>query len=127
MNLDSLVRIERLNYGLGGALVIAAAITQGRAIALGFAVGVALTCMNFAVVRRIVFRATRDAARGEVGNHMMLVLPKMMLLMAAVVVCLWLLPINAPAFAAGYSLFIASIVIESVLAAIRPPQDPQPQ
>lgn len=127
MNTDSLVRIERLNYALGGVLVIAAALTQDRPIALGVAVGVGLTCLNFAMVRRIVFRYTRDAARGQAGNHMMLVLPKMTLLMAAVGLSLWLLPINAAAFAAGYSIFLVSIIVESVLAAIRPPQDPQPQ
>ncbi|MBK7538467.1 MAG: ATP synthase subunit I [Myxococcales bacterium] len=127
MNLDSMVRIERLNYALGGIAVIAAALSQPRSIALGIAVGVALTCLNFAVVSRLVARYTRDAARGDAGNHMLLVLPKMMLLMAAVVASLWLLPINAAAFAAGYSIFIVSILVESVHAALRPPQDPQPQ
>lgn len=127
MNRDSIVRIERLNYALGGVLVIAAALTQGRSIALGVAVGVALTCLNFLAVRRLVFRATADAANGISSNRMMLVLPKMALLMAAVVLALRFLPINAPAFAAGYSLFIVSILIESVLAALRPSTDPPPQ
>lgn len=127
MNRDSLVRIERLNYALGGVLVIAGALTQPRAIALGLAVGVALTCLNFMMVRRLVFRATADAANGMSSNRMMLVLPKMMLLMAAVVLSLRFLPINAAAFAAGYSLFIVSILIESVHAALRPSTDPPPQ
>jgi hypothetical protein len=127
VNVDSLTRIERLNYALGGVLVIAAALTQPRAIALGIAVGVALTCLNFAMVSRIVGRYTRDAARGQAGHHMMLVLPKMMFLMAAVVLSLWLLPISAPAFAFGYSLFIVSILIETVHAALRPSNDPTPQ
>ena len=60
-------------------------------------------------------------------NRFMLVLPKMALLMAAVVLALKFLPINAAAFAAGYSVFIVSIVVESVLAAMRPPTDPPPQ
>jgi putative flippase GtrA len=127
MNGDSLVRIERLNYAVGGVLVILAAVTQPRSIALGVAVGVALTCINFMMVRRLVFRATRDAADGHTSNRMLLVLPKMMLVMAAVVLSLALLPINAAAFAVGYSIFIASIVIEGVYAATRPPTDPQPQ
>ncbi len=127
MNLDSLVRIERLNYAIGGVLVIAGALTQPRSIALGLVVGVILTCANFALVRRIVYRATADAAAGKSSNRMMLVLPKMTLLMAAVALSLWLLPINAAAFAAGYSIFIVSIIVESVLAALRPPTDPPPQ
>lgn len=127
MNLDSLVRIERLNYAIGGVLVIAGALTQPRSIALGVAVGVLLTCANFAMVRRIVYRATADAAAGKSSNRMLLVLPKMTFLMAAVALSLWLLPINAAAFAAGYSIFIVSIIVESVLAALRPPTDPPPQ
>ncbi|MEZ4362260.1 MAG: ATP synthase subunit I [Kofleriaceae bacterium] len=123
-----LIRIERLNYALGGVLVIAGALTQPRSIALGLAVGVALTCLNFAMMRRIVVRATTAAAGGQApGNSMLLVLPKMAGLMAAVVLSLWLLPINAAAFAIGFSLFIVSIVIESIYAATRPPTDPQPQ
>lgn len=127
MNLDSLTRIERFNYALGGVLVIASAVTQPRAIALGVVVGVLLTCINFAMVRRLVFRAVADAANGNPSNRMMLVLPKMTALMAAVALSLWLLPINAAAFAAGYSIFIVSIVIESVLAALRPPTAPPPE
>ncbi len=127
MTFDSLPRIERLNYALGGVLVIAGAVTQPRAIALGVAVGVLLTCINFAMVRRLVFRALADAANGIPSNRMMLVLPKMTVLMAVVALSLWLLPIDAAAFAAGYSIFIVSIVIESVLAALRPPTAPPPE
>jgi putative flippase GtrA len=127
VNVDSMVRIERLNYAIGGVLVILGALTQPRSIALGAAVGVALTCLNFAMVRRLVFRSTRDAAQGRAGNRMLLVLPKMLLLMAAVVLSLWLLPINAAAFAAGYSIFIVSIIVESIYAALQPPSAPPPQ
>ena len=127
MNSDSRVRIERLNYAIGGVLVIAAALTQPRSIALGILVGVALTCINFVMVRRLVFRATAEAAQGISSNRMMLMLPKMTLLMAAVALSLWLLPISAAAFAAGYSIFIVSILVESVHAALRPPTDTPPQ
>jgi hypothetical protein len=127
VNTDSLVRIERLNYAIGGLLIIAGAITQSRSISLGLLVGVALTCINFAMVRRLVFRATAEAAQGISSNRMMLMLPKMTLLMAAVALSLWLLPISAAAFAAGYSVFIISILVESVHAALRPPTDTPPQ
>jgi ATP synthase I chain len=128
MTPDSLIRIERFNYGIGGALVILGALTQARSIALGLAVGVALTCLNFAMLRRIIFRVTQAAANGaDSSNRMLLMLPKMVLLMVAVALSLWLLPVNAAAFAAGFSVFIVSIVVESVYAALRPPTDPQPQ
>jgi hypothetical protein len=78
-------------------------------------------------VRRLVFRFTHDAANGHSSNRFLLVLPKMILLMAAVALSLKFLPINAAAFAAGYSIFIVSIIVESVLAALRPPTDPPPQ
>src|SRR6185369_11247522 len=68
MAAPSLLRIERLNYALGGILVILAAVTQPRPIALGIAVGVALTCLNFFVLRKLVFKWTSDAAKGKTGN-----------------------------------------------------------
>jgi ribosomal protein S19 len=127
VNGDGLQRIERLNYAIGGVLVIAAALTQPRSIALGLAVGVVLTCLNFAMVRRVVARATQSAANGQSSNRMMLMLPKMVGLMVAVVLSLKFLPINAAAFAIGYSIFIASIIVESIYAAARPPTDPNPE
>ena len=61
----SILRIERINYALGGVLVILATLTQDRAIALGVAVGVALTCLNFNVLRRLVTKWTSDAQKGQ--------------------------------------------------------------
>jgi hypothetical protein len=116
----SLLRIERMNYAIGGVMVIASALTQPKSIAMGILVGVVLTCANFAVLRRIVVRATADAAGGSSSNSMLLVMPKMMLLMAAVVLALKFLPISAPGFAIGYSVFVASIMIEAVYSAMAP-------
>ncbi len=122
----SIRRIERLNYGLGGVLVLLAALTQPRAIALGVAVGVGLTCANFFVLRKLVHRWTAEAARGGTsGNTAFLMLPKMILLMGAVAAAILFLPIDALAFTAGYSTFIVSIVIDSVYSALRPePSEP---
>ncbi|HPH69299.1 MAG TPA: ATP synthase subunit I [Kofleriaceae bacterium] len=118
----SLLRIERMNFALGGVMVIVAGITQPTSIALGVSVGVVLTCLNFALLRRIIVRATADAANGGSTNRMLLVMPKMMLLMAAVVLALKFLPISAPGFAIGYSVFVASIMIEAVYSVIAPAQ-----
>ena len=54
------------------------------------------------------------------GNRIFLILPKMVGLMGAVVLCLWLLPIDAIFFVIGYSVFIVSIVVEGVLSTLRP-------
>lgn len=117
----NVVRIERLNYLLGGLLIVGAALTQRQPVALGVAVGVALTCVNFFFLRRVITKWTSDAAAGKpTTGSSLLVLPKMIGLMVAVVLCLWLLPINAIAFALGYSIFVISIVVELVLGAVLP-------
>jgi hypothetical protein len=116
-------RIERLNYGIGAILVAVAALTQPRTISLGIAVGVALTCVNFFVLRKLVVRWTRDAATGRGGNAAVLMLPKMIGLMGAVALAILFLPINVVAFTIGYSIFIASIVIDATYSMLRTPDD----
>lgn len=120
----SILRIERINYALGGVLVILAALTQPRPVALGIAVGVALTCLNFNVLRRLVHRWTADAAAGRTGAAPMLMLPKMVGLMVAVGLAIFFLPIDPIAFTVGYSIFIISIVIDTVRSSMRPEADP---
>lgn len=120
MAAPSMIRIERLNYMLGGVLVILAAITQPSPIAGGVAVGVALTCANFYVLRRLVTKWTRDAAEGKSSNASLLMMPKMIGLMGAVAVAILVLPIDPIAFTIGYSLFIVSIVIDTAYSALRP-------
>jgi len=121
VNAGNLRRIERLNYLLGGVLVIAAAVTQPQRVALGIAVGVALTCANFFVLRRLILRWTTEAAEGRSSSaSSLLVLPKMIGLMVAVVLCLAFLPINPVGFAIGYSVFVVSIFVEILLAALLP-------
>ena len=114
-------RIERLNYVLGAVLVAAALLTQPRSISLGIAVGVGLTCVNFFVLRKLIVKWTTEAAQGKRGNSAILMLPKMIALMGLVAVCVLFLPIDVIAFAVGYSIFIASIVIEGLYSAIRTP------
>jgi len=109
----SIHRIERLNYGIGAAVIVVGAITQPRDIALGLAVGALLTCANFFVLAKLVTRWTRDAAAGRGGNAQLLMLPKMIGLMGAVAVVVLFLPINVIAFIIGYSIFMVSIVAET--------------
>ncbi len=124
MATPSMIRIERLNYALGGILVIAAAITQPQPIALGVAVGVALTCLNFFVLRKLVTKWTSDAAQGKSGSAPLLMLPKMVGLMGAVAVAILVLPIDPIAFTIGYSLFIVSIVLDTTFSALRSSPEP---
>jgi hypothetical protein len=114
----SIIRIERLNYGIGAALAIASLLTQNQAIALGVVVGVALTCLNFFVLRRLIVKWTTDAAKGKTGHAPFLMLPKMVGMMGAVAAAVLLLPINIIAFTVGYSIFIVSIIVETVYSSI---------
>ncbi|MDB4953911.1 MAG: synthase [Myxococcales bacterium] len=118
----SMLRIERLNYILGGILIVAATlIYRTEQIALGVAVGVVLTCANFFVLRRLVTRWTHDAAHGKPSNASLLMLPKMVGLMVSVVLALMFLPIDPIAFTVGYSTFIVSIILDTSFSALRPP------
>jgi hypothetical protein len=110
----SILRIERFNYGLSAVAVLVALLTQTRSVVLGLAIGAGLTCLNFYVLRRLVVRWTTDAAHGKRSNASLLMMPKMIALMAACAAAVLLLPINVPAFAIGYSIFIVSIVIEAL-------------
>ncbi len=115
----SIHRIERLNYILSAVLVLLALLTQSKSVTLGLAAGAALTCANFYVLRRLISKWTADAAEGKRGNASFLMLPKMVILMGLVAVAVLFLPIDIIAFAGGYSIFIASILIESVHSALR--------
>jgi hypothetical protein len=123
----SLARILRMTYAIGAVVVIAAVLSQPRDIALGVAVGVLLTSLNMLVLSKLVSKWTADAAAGGSSRSSLLVLPKMIGLMVAVVVSLAVLPIDAIAFAFGYSVFIVAIMIEAVYSAFAsappPPTD----
>jgi len=126
MTAGNLGRIERLNYILGGLLVIGAVlVTRSRPVALGVAVGVALTCLNFFLLKRLVTKWTSAAAANQpTSGSALLMLPKMMLLMALVVLSLAFLPIDAAAFALGFSVFVISIFVEIILSAVLPSPPP---
>lgn len=115
-------RIERLNYVLGGIAIIVATLTVSSRPALGVALGVLLTCLNFAALRWLVFRWTAGVKAGDErsGNRIFLILPKMVGMMGAVVVVVLFLPIDAIGFLIGYSVFMPSIVIGAVLDTVIP-------
>lgn len=122
MTMASMPRIERLNYLFGGVLIIVCTLATRRDQALGAAVGVALTCLNFAFMNRLIGRWIDDAKRGDGAgsNRIALIMPKMVALMGAVVLSLAYLPIDAIFFVLGYSVFVLSIMVEGVLSVLRP-------
>ena len=116
----SILRIERLNYGISAVAIVLALVTQPQPVVLGLSIGAGLTCLNFYVLRKLIVKWTAEAARGQGGNASLLMLPKMVGLMGAVAVAVLFLPIDVIAFAVGYSIFIASIIIETTYTALRP-------
>jgi hypothetical protein len=116
----SILRIERLNYGISAVAIVAALVTQTKAVTLGLSVGAGLTCLNFFVLRKLIVKWTAEAARGQGGNASLLMLPKMVGLMGAVAAAVLFLPIDVIAFAVGYSIFIVSIIVETMYTALRP-------
>ena len=115
----SIRRIERLNYGISAAVILVALLTQPRDVVLGVAVGAGLTCANFWVLRRIIVKWTGEVATGKAGNSSLFMLPKMLVLMGAVAVAILVLPIDVVAFTVGYSIFIVSIVVDTLYASVR--------
>ena len=116
----SILRIERLNYGISAVAIVAALVTQTKAVTLGLSVGAGLTCLNFFVLRKLIVKWTAEAASGQAGNASLLMLPKMVGLMGAVAAAVLFLPIDVIAFAVGYSIFIVSIIVETTYTALRP-------
>lgn len=120
MGKQSIIRIERLNYAIAAVVALIGVLTQPNRIALGLTIGVVLACANFFVLRKLVIKWTTDAARGETSAAPYLMLPKMVGLMGAVAVAILLLPIDAIAFVIGYSIFLVSILIETIYSAVVP-------
>ncbi len=112
MDTRALGRIERLNYILGGIAAAAAALLLTKEQALGVLVGVAIGSLNFSMIKRIVTRWLSEAEKGE-GKSGYFMVPKMMLLIAAVFLALRFLPIAPAYLAMGFSIFLVSIAIET--------------
>lgn len=130
MSTAGILRIERLNYLFGGIAIIVAALVATRAQALGLTIGVVITSLNFFFLRKVVFRWTAAVKAGDDkagANRILLILPKMIGLMGAVAVAILFLPIDAIGFLIGYSVFIVSIVVGTVIDVIVSPSvDPTP-
>lgn len=126
MDISSLARIERLNYVLGVVLFAAAALLMPWSHALGVLVGALLSCLNFTLMRGMVQRWVRTPP-GRRGPRGLLLVPKMVGLLGAVFLAVTFLPVTAVGVLVGFSVFLASIGIETVRNAIRGPEDGAPE
>lgn len=126
MDTSSLRNIERLNYMLGAVLVAGAAFVGTQRDVLGVLVGVALSCANFSLMRRMVQWWLGVAAERRT-SRMALLLPKMMAVMAAVTLAVVFLPVSGLGVMIGFSVFLGSIAIEFVRFSVAgPARRPEP-
>src|SRR5690606_357503 len=99
MNRQSLHRIERMNYVLGGILVAATGVLGTGEQLLGALVGVVLSAVNFSLARRLVERmlVAAQGGAGAAGGRAsgVALLPKMAAVMGATAAALVFLPISA--------------------------------
>lgn len=123
MDRKSLSRIERMNYILGGVLVAAVGVLGTRDQLFGALVGVVLSAVNFSLVVRIVEKMTAAATGGSAKASGILLAPKMLVLMGAAALALFFLPISAAMLAAGFSVFLVSIGVETVRYVLRSPAE----
>ena len=113
---STMARIERRNYLIGGALVLLSLLAGSQRFSLGVAVGVAITCANFAFLSRVLGQASDDVA----NKRMLWLFPKMLALMAITIGALLLIPMSPVGFGIGYMVFAVSIVADVFLAPAAP-------
>jgi ATP synthase protein I len=113
MDPKALERIEKLNYFFGAALILVTAVLTEQYFALGVTTGVALTCINFTLIRRLVTKLLASAPEKRAGTAFFFV-PKMSGLLVLVALAVYFLPISAIGIGIGFSVFLLSIMVESV-------------
>lgn len=120
MDIKALKRIERMNYILGAVMIAAASIIGTWEQSLGVLIGVAISCANFSLMVHMV-KGWLERARGQRSARAFFMLPKMVALLGVVFLALYFLPISAPAFGLGFSVFVMSITVETIRIAVQPP------
>tara|TARA_R110002073_G_scaffold225022_10_gene385531 strand:- start:12140 stop:12511 length:372 start_codon:yes stop_codon:yes gene_type:complete len=113
MDPAALTRIEKLNYIFGVALVLICAGVTDTTFTLGVLTGVILTCLNFSLVRILVTKLLAAGAEKQ-GRAAILFIPKMSGLILAAALAVFLLPISPIGLGIGFSVFLVSIMVESI-------------
>lgn len=113
MDPKSFERIEKLNYVFGVAMILLTALLTQQRFALGITIGVVLTCLNFTFIRHLVDRmfAVHPDKRGATA---LFFVPKMTGLLGAATLAIFFLPISAIGLGIGFSVFLLSIMVESI-------------
>jgi len=109
---DPLAAIERTNLALAVVATAASGLIWGARGTVAAAVGAALACANFAVIRRLARRALqRVAAGGRPSGALTAAIGiKMMALIALVWVAVAVLHLAVLPFALGISVLVLSLV-----------------
>jgi len=121
MTPEDVKKIERLNWVIGALAVAVSAIFFAREVVFGVALGALLACVNFWSIRTLTARILRSQGARRTTLSLLL-LGKMFILFALVFLAMWFLPISIPGLAAGLSVFLISVAVESVRHALRPTQ-----
>ena len=108
--------VERWNLILGATLTLAAALIFPRLrIVLGVAIGAAVACVNFTILRRLVEKLAVARSKG-------ILVAVLMVKMAALLVGVWLilkyLPVNVIALTCGLSVFLVSFFVATVKVSV---------
>lgn len=97
----------------GAALILICAGLANSHFTLGVSVGVVLTCLNFTIIRRLVTKLLA-ADPDKRGGKAFFFVPKMAGLLVAVSLAIYFLPISPIGMGIGFSVFLLSIMTESV-------------
>jgi hypothetical protein len=108
-----LARIERWNALFAGLFVLISAIFFSTPVTVGVAVGAGLAVANFWGVRRLVQASLRTDGPRRAALQLLLI-GKMGLLFLLVFLAIRFLPLHPVGLAAGMSVFLISIAVESV-------------
>ena len=109
--------IERWNLLLAGVLVLATALLASSRFALGSALGAMLSAANFYGMHKLLEAAMRAQGRRKLIFGLLLC-AKMGVLIALVFVALRFVPLSPVGLALGLSVFLVSIMIESLRFAV---------
>ncbi len=123
MNRDVANRIEVLNYVLSAIAIAVSVFICTHEQVLGLACGALLGAVNFTAVKRIVGAQIYAQEHGKPAKQALLVFPKMLILVAAIAVCVFFLPLSVPFLALGFSILMLSIAIETIRTLSGPPSD----
>ena len=113
MDINSLKRVELLNYLFGAAFILISFGISTLYMCSGITVGVLLSCINFSIIRMLVAKLLKVSPEHRSRTAFVFV-PKMTGLLAIVALAVFFLPISPVGIGIGFSVFLLSIMVEGV-------------